>query len=391
MALKKPTGLSTLSVHGGRDADNRDLALPLFTSVVGVFDSLKESVDTFQGKRSGFIYARYGHRTGEAVESRVAALEDAEAGALFSSGMAAIGLCVLAFCRAGDHLLASNEQYGGVPEFLKEIAATHGIQVEFVSLEGLGNLQPRVRENTRMVLLESPTNPLINLVDLEQLFAGLGNPRPLVALDSTLASPIGQDSLGAGCDLVIHSGTKYLGGHDDLTAGVVLGKQSLIDTVRNQRRIFGANADPQVAWLLERGMKTLSVRWDRQCENAGLLAAKLEAHPSVSRVFYPGLPSHPHHELAKRQMPSFGAMLAFEVEGGLTAAEKVFDRVDLVARAPSLGGVESMMLHPTTSSHRTLTPEERDEVGIRDGLLRMSVGIEDAEDLWKDLEQALGS
>ena len=391
MTLKKPSGLSTLSVHGGRDANQRDLALPLFPSVVGVFDSLKESVDTFQGKQSGFIYARYSHPTGVAVESRVAALEGAEAAALFSSGMAAIGLCVLAFCRAGDHLLASSEQYGGTPEMLKEIAATHGIEVEFVSLEVQKNLKPRVRKNTRLVLLESPTNPLVNLVDLKQLFVGLGNPHPLVALDSTLASPIGQDALGAGCDLVIHSGTKYLGGHDDLTAGVVLGKQSLIDTVRNHRRIFGTNADPQVAWLLERGMKTLSVRWDRQCANAGFLAAKLEAHPLVARVFYPGLASHSHHELAKRQMPSFGAMLAFEVEGGHAAAERVFDRVALVARAPSLGGVESMMLHPTTSSHRTLTADEREEVGIRDGLLRMSAGIEDAEDLWKDLEQALGS
>jgi cystathionine beta-lyase/cystathionine gamma-synthase len=211
-----------------------------------------------------------------------------------------------------------------------------------------------------------------------------------VALDATLATPLGQDAIGAGFDLILHSATKYLGGHDDLVAGVVLGSRERLAPIRARRRITGTNCDPHTAWLLGRGLLTLALRWERQCANALELARRLDAHPSVPHVHYPGLPSHPHHELALRQMPEFGAILAFEAGPDLAAARRVHDAFRLVARAPSLGGVETQVLHPATASHRALSPEERAQVGISDGLLRLSVGIEEIEDLWIDLEQALG-
>ncbi len=356
---------------------------------MGAFTDLDASVDTFTGKTTGFIYGRYGHPTGRAVEARLAAVEGAEGAALFSSGMSAIALTLLAFCRSGDHMIASEELYGGSTELLRTLLPDAGVDVELVPLDELGSLRPRLRENTRLVMVESPTNPLLRLVDFEALFAGLGSERPVTLLDATFGTPLGQDALAAGFDLVVHSATKYLGGHDDLVAGVVMGPERLVAPLRNRRRIFGAGCEPHTAWLLERGLKTLSVRWERQCANALALAKRLEAHPAVSAVHYPGLPSHPHHELARRQMHTFGAVLAFEVAGGLDAARRAFDRFELIARAPSLGGVESMALHPTTSSHRTLTAEERRSIGIDDGLLRLSVGIEDEADLWADLERAL--
>jgi len=248
-----------------------------------------------------------------------------------------------------------------------------------------------VRANTRLIILESPSNPLMRLANFAELFGSFsGSARPLLVLDGTLGTPLGQRALSAGFDLVFHSATKYLGGHDDLTAGAVSGKKEFVDRLREKRRMMGAMCDPFCAWLLGRGLKTLAVRWERQCWNAGVLAERLEAHPRVSRVWHLSRPSHPDHELAKKQMRSFGALLAFEIAGGLDAARRAYDRFGLIARAPSLGGVESMSLHPVTSSHRQLSLDERKAVGISDGLLRLSVGIEDVEDLWKDVSSALG-
>lgn len=394
MPRKQSSGPSTRCVHGGRGKHSHaGLAPPVFPASVYGFDSLEDAVATFQKRREGYVYARYGHPTGHEVEQRVAALGGAEAAVLCSSGMAAIGLILLAHCRSGDHVIASAELYGGTAELLTTVAPAAGIEVEFASLDELERLEHRLRTNTRLVFLESPTNPLAHVVNFEALFAGMGNPdpRPLVVLDATLATPLGHGSATERFDLVIHSGTKYMGGHDDLIAGVVMGKKSLVEPIGERRRILGANCDPQTAWLLDRGLKTMALRWERQCANALFVAGKLESHPAVERVYYPGLPSHPHHERAKKQMTAFGALLAFELRGGLETARRTFDGLRLIARAPSLGGVESMVLHPTTSSHRTLSSQEREAVGIRDGLIRMSAGIEDGEDLWSDLEQAIGA
>ena len=383
-------GSSTRSVHAGRGHPiEGGLALPLFPAAVYALPTLDDAVAAFTGERPALVYARYAHPTGQMVEARLAALDEADDAALFSSGMAAIALTAMTLCRAGDHLLASAEMYGGTLELLRSVLPDCGVDVELVPLKELGALRPRLREKTRLVLVESPTNPLLRVVDFQALFAGLGTPRPVTALDATFMTPLGQDAWGAGFDLVLHSATKYLGGHDDLTAGVVSGRRELVAAIRDKRRVVGAMCDPQTAWLVERGVKTLAVRWERQCANALALARRLEAHPRVERVHYPGLPSHPQHDCAKRQMRAFGAVLAFDVTGGLEAARRVFDRFEVIARAPSLGGVESMALHPATSSHRGLSAEERREAGIGEGLLRLSIGIEDEADLWEDLRQAL--
>jgi cystathionine beta-lyase/cystathionine gamma-synthase len=355
-----------------------------------VFPTFRETVDTFEGQREAFIYSRYGHPTGKAVETRLAALQGTEAAVLCSSGMAALTLVILAACRSGDHLLASPDHYGGVSELLNDITAGLGITVEYVPLDALDSLGPRVRKNSRLVLIESPTNPLLRIVDLRAVIAGLGPSRPPVAVDATIASPLDRSAVAAGCDFIIHSATKYLGGHDDLTAGVVLGSEARLAPVRERRRVMGSVCEPQTAWLLERGMKTLGVRWERQCAGAAVLAERLAAHPAVARVHYPGLPDHHQHALAREHGYRFGALLAFEAAGGLDAAVRVYDRLELIARAPTFGGVESGILHPATSSHRGLTPEGRKTLGITDGLLRLSVGVEDVEDLWADLSAALG-
>jgi cystathionine beta-lyase/cystathionine gamma-synthase len=380
----------TRCVHGGQDRKDPGLAPPIFPSSVYAFASLQESIDTFEGRRHAPLYARYGHPTGEEVEARLASLEGAEACILTASGMAVVSMLLAAACKPGDHVIASKEQYGGTTESLRMTASSSGVEVEFLPLDAFSQVGPRVRGNTRLIVLESPSNPLMRLADFEALFGSLGSSRPLVVLDGTLGTPLGQSALAAGFDLVFHSATKYLGGHDDLTAGAVSGKREWIDALREKRRVMGAMCDPFCAWLLGRGLKTLAVRWERQCWNAGVLAERLEAHPRVSRVYHLSRPSHPDHELARKQMRSFGALLAFEVSGGLDAARRAYDRFGLIARAPSLGGVESMSLHPVTSSHRQLSLDERKAVGISDGSLRLSVGIENVDDLWRDLAQALG-
>lgn len=391
MTRRKPLRPDTLCVHGGRDPHSGEgPALPVLPSTVGVFPSFRDTVNTFEGKREAFIYSRYGHPTGRAVESRLAALQGTEGAVLCASGMAALTLVVLSTCRTGDHLLASPDHYGGVSELLAGIAGELGVEVEYVPLDSLDALGPRVRKTTRLVLIESPTNPLLRIVDLGAVIAGLGRERPPVAVDATIASPLDRSAVAAGCDYIVHSATKYLNGHDDVTAGVVLGSEVRLAPVRERRRVMGSLCEPQTAWLLERGMKTLGVRWERQCGTALALAERLAAHPAVARVHYPGLESHPQHTLAGEQGSRYGALLAFEAAGGLDAAIRVYDRLELIARAPTFGGVESGILHPATSSHRGLTPEGREALGITDGLLRLSVGLEDVEDLWEDLSAALG-
>jgi cystathionine beta-lyase/cystathionine gamma-synthase len=305
------------------------------------------------------------------------------------SGMSAIAITAMTYCKQGDHLLASAELYGGTLELLNDVLPGTGVEVEWVPLEAASSLGSRVRPNTRLVLVESPTNPLLRLIDFEALFASFTDHRPVVALDATFATPLGHRALAAGFDLVIHSATKFMGGHDDLLAGVVSGSRELVEPIRDLRRIVGTMSDPHTAWLLDRSLKTLAVRWERQCDNAQALAQRLEAHPSVTRVHYPGLASHPQHQVAVRQMERFGSMLAFEIAGGYAGAERVFNGLRIVRRATTLGGVESNVVHPATSSHRMVPPEERDRLGIGDGVLRFSTGIEDLEDLWGDLFQAL--
>ena len=338
---------------------------------------------------AGFLYARFEHATGVAVEEKLAGLFGGDRALLFSSGMAALAAILDAFVPPGGRVLASRELYGGTVELLARGEAAGRFSVDRITPPEFARAGSHLRPDTALILAESPTNPGLRLVDPKAIADSLGNARPLVALDSTFA-PLGHPGLGDGADLVVHSATKYLGGHDDLTAGVVAGDASRMETLAATRKILGSNPDAQTAWLLDRGLKTLALRWEHQCASARELAARLAEHARVTRVVHPLHASHPDHELAVRRFPAGGAVVSFVVEGGGAAAVRIYDAVRVAQRAPSLGGVESTLVHPATSSHRGLAPEERVALGIEDGLLRLSVGIEEVEDLWRDLRTALG-
>ena len=387
-------GPSTLCVHGGRESGHPGGSLPIDHSSVYSFPNFEATIEGFKGPGHGYLYSRYEHPTGKAVELRIQALEQAAGSVLFSSGMAAAAAIVLGFCRTGDHMIASQDLYGGTSSLLRMLAEGSGIAVDFLPRADFAKVDSFLNDNTKLILVESPSNPLTGLIDFGAFFGAISSKRknhvPVTVLDGTFATPLGQRGLSAGFDLVMHSATKYLGGHDDLLAGVVSGSDpEHLKRLQEMRRQHGAMIDAATAWRLDRGLKTLSLRWERQCANALELAAWLDVHPQVSRVYYPGLVSHPEHDLASQQMTSYGAIIAFEVAGGLDHAKQVYDRLQWISRAPSLGGVDSTILHPATSSHRELSPEQRDSLGISDGVLRVSVGIEDAVDLRGDLEQAL--
>ena len=399
MAPEDKRGPSTRCVHGApTGVDDEDAVAPspnnpgkpsapgIHPASVYRFPDLASTDKALANPGSRLVYSRYGHPTGEYVEGRLAALEDAESAVLFSSGTAAMVACVLSVCGSGDRVVASSSLYGGTTSFLQELRDRHGLDVAFASIDEL--YRSSALEGAELVVVESPANPLTRLVDFERLMAALPQPKPVTVLDATFATPLSQRAMASGFDLVAHSATKYLGGHDDLLAGVVCGGADRLNPVREWRRRFGAACDPQTAWLLDRGLKTLALRWERQCQNAAAVAEFLNKHDAVRRVWYPGLESHPDHELARRQMHGFGAVVAFEVDG-LEAARAVYDALQVIQRAPTLGGVESTVLHPVTASHRDVDPAARETLGIFSGTLRLSLGIEDAHDLIDDLRAAL--
>jgi len=310
---------------------------------------------------------------------------------LFGSGMGAFAGIVLGLLRTGDRVVSLADVYGGTRVLLGDVAERFGIRTTFVPLGDDAALD-RALPGARLLLAESPTNPCLRVLDVETIAARAHAAGALLVFDNTFATPILQRPLDAGADLVWESATKALGGHSDLLAGLVAGRDELLAPVRTARKIYGGILDPDAAWLLERGMKTLAARVDRQCRTAAELAAWLERDPRVSRVLYPGLPSHPDHAVARRVLrDGFGGMVTFRCAGGLAAARALADRVRLVANAPSLGGVESLLSLPLYTSHAYLSPEERSATGVTDDLIRLSIGLEDAADLRADLDQALGA
>ena len=333
-------------------------------------------------------YTRYGTNPGhELLARRLAALEGAEASLVLASGNAASALTLLALCGTGDHVAAARELYGGTLRLLTRDLPRLGIATSFVPLGG--DWAAAVRPNTRVLWLELPVNPTLRIPDVRPV-ATLAAARgiPLV-VDATFATPINFQPLAWGASIALHSATKYLGGHSDLTAGVVSGPAALIEEIRQKLISFGPVLDPHAAWLLERGVKTLAVRMARHNENGLRLAARLAEHPAVLQVHYPGLPSHPDHQVAAELLHGFGGMVSLVVRGGDEAALRVVNRLRLLWVAPSLGGVETLVSMPRYTSHSALTPAERHALGIADGFIRVSVGIEDAADLIADLEQAL--
>lgn len=385
-----PRHPDTEAVHGAgfRDDGARAHVPPIHLSTVFEFAGVDEMRRTFTGERPAWIYGRYGNPTVDLVERHVAALEGAEAALGLASGMAAISTALLAILQAGDRILAAADLYGGTRN-LFGILERLGIRTDYFPLESADRLAVDWPAGVRVLYVETPTNPTMKVVDLDSLACVAHAHGALVFVDSTFATPVLQRPLALGCDVVIHSATKALAGHDDVTAGFIAGSAEMIDRSREVMKWMGGCLDPHAAWLIERGLKTLALRVARQSENALAVARRLEQHPAVERVHYPGLASHPGHAVARRQMRAFGGLLAFDLRGGAAAVESMAARLRLVKLAPTLGGVETIYLVPAVSSHIRMTPEERAAVGIADGSVRVSCGIEAADDLIADFEQAL--
>jgi cystathionine gamma-synthase len=363
---------------------------PLVRSATFRFPDTAAFAEVGLERRPGYFYTRYDNPTLRSVEDRIASLEGTERALVFASGLAAISTALLAHLRGGDRLVATRDLYGGT-QHVFSLLERFGVRVALVPVGEEAALEREVARGARLVYTETPTNPLLRIVDLERV-AGIAHAAgALLAVDSTFATPVNSRPCARGADLVLHSATKYLGGHADLLGGAVAGRREALEPVERARRVLGGVMDPDGAWLLERSLKTLSLRVARANENAMKLATFLASAPGVTRVHYPGLPTHPDHALASRQMKGFGGVLSFEVEGGSEAAARVCDRLRWIARAPSLGGVESLVSSPLLSSHAMLSPQQRREAGIADGLLRLSVGVEDPEDLIADLRGALGA
>ena len=385
-------GFQSLCCHAGQHADPQTGAhnTPIYQTSTFAFNNVKDGAAKFAGEKEGYIYTRLGNPTQNALEEKMAALEGAEAAIATASGMAAISSSVMAVAFAGDHILAHDCLYGCTHSLMEEILPRYGIEVTFADLSDLDNVDENMQDNTKLVYLETPSNPTLNLVDIEEVSKKAHAAGAKVIVDNTFMTPYLQSPLELGADMVVHSATKYIGGHGDAIAGVIAGKEEMLADIRmTTLKDFGGIISPFNAWLLLRGLKTLPIRVDKHTQNAMEVAEFLEAHDKVEKVFYPGLESHPQHDLAKKQASGFGSMISFELKGGHSAGEKMMNNVELATLAVSLGDVDTLIQHPASMTHAPVPREERLAAGITDGLVRISIGIEDVEDIIADLENSL--
>lgn len=390
MSIPPHAGLSTRCVHGHAFDDAHGSALlPVYNTTTFAFPSTADLLDVIDGRKPGSLYTRYGMNPSiQALEQTLAGLEGAEAAWAFSSGMAAEAALFLAHGREG--IVCVGDAYGGTMELLSRQLPLLGISTHLILGSEIGRLDALLAGGARLVFLETPTNPVLELFDISEIAARAHAHGARLAVDNTFASPVNQRPLELGADFVVHSATKYLGGHSDLTAGALMGSSELLLPVWDWRKNLGSMPAPGTADLLMRSLRTLVVRVRQQNASAQAIAEAMASHPRVARVLYPGLPDCAGHELAKRQMYGFGGMLTIEVAGDGTTASRVADRLRVFALAPSLGGVESLVTQPCTTTHHGLSAEERARRGISDAMLRLSVGLEDPADLIADLRQALG-
>jgi len=387
----RETADATRCVHSGEDRHGQSapLTTPIAQTSVFVVPRVEDLRRYAKGDSGMYLYSRYANPTVTAAEEKIAALEGAEAAIATSSGMAAELIAVLAACQAGDEIVSLLDVYGGTVKLFEQVLPRCGIKVRFVPYHDINNAARYFSRNTRMLFLESPTNPTLRCVDLAAL-CELGRKRKAcVVVDNTFATPVLQKPLELGADIVIHSATKYLGGHSDLTAGVLAGSKKWMDLARPMMILTGGCLDPGCAYLLLRGLKTLDVRVERACRNAARIAEMLREHPKVARVYYPGLQDNESYEIARRQMKDFGMMVSFDLRGGERAAERFIDNLKLWYLAASLGGVESTVSYPVLTSHTGLSARQLKLLGVSPATVRLSVGIEDSADLIGDLEQAL--
>ena len=390
MERPKPPALDTRTVHGPHLGATGPMSTPIVHSATFSFESLDDMAAAQAAGSAGSFYQRDGHPTIHAVEERLAALEGAEEALLFPSGMGAISATFLAILKSGDHVVCVDPCYGGTQALLQWGKERLGWSHTFVDSRRPDTWGPAFQPNTRLLHLESPINPTLVCFDIAAA-ARLGHERgAFVTIDNTIASPIGQQPLELGCDVSLYSATKSLGGHSDLLAGVACGSRAALAPVWKAREVFGPIAEPTMAWMLERSLKTLPLRVRAGNANALELARRLAAHADVAQVFYPGLPAHPSHAIAAKQMKEgFGPLLGFEVRGGADAALRVVNALKVVRHGASLGGVESLASLAAHTSHKMLGVEGRKRAGIPEGLVRVSAGIESVDDLWADLQQAI--
>ncbi len=384
-------GDATRAVHAGEDRHGQaaSLTTPIHQTSVFVVPGLDDLRRYAQGDRDIYLYSRYGNPTVTAVEEKLAALEGAEAAVVTSSGMAAELVAALITCQAGDELVSMLDIYGGTLKMFQQVLSRCGIKTILVPIDDLTNIARYFTRKTRMLFLETPTNPTLRCVDIPRLAQAARLRNICVVADNTFATPILQKPLQFGADIVVHSATKFLGGHSDVTAGVLAGPKSWMDAAREMMILTGGCLDPGCAYLLLRGLKTLDIRVARACENARRIAEALRGKQNVKAIYYPGFADEPSHELARRQMRDFGMMVSFDIRGGEKAAGRFIERLKLWYLATSLGGVESTVSYPVLSSHAGLNPKQLRLLGVSDATVRLSVGIEDADDLIADLEQAL--
>lgn len=383
-------GLQTRALHGAGNLNKTHaLSEPIWQTTSFVADSPEEYAEIAASTHPSEFYTRYGNPTHERVEQTLAMLEGGEAALVTGSGMGAITLAVMSLVKTGDHVIAQTDLYAGARALLRDFAPRWGIEVTFVDQTKTEEFEAALRPNTRLIYLESPSNPLLRLTDLKAV-AKLARSRGITTvIDNTFATPVNQQPLEHGIDVVVHSATKYLGGHHDLTAGALVSSEVFINQAWKLAVVFGSVLSPFEAWLLMRGIRTLGLRVERHNQNALALAQFLESHPKVTRVNYPGLESHSQHQLARQQMSGFTGMLSFELDGGAKAAERFISRLKIPTYTGSLGGVETLIVRPAAMWSHQLTPEQRSLTGISETLFRLSVGLEDERDLIKDFKQAL--
>ncbi|WP_297598866.1 methionine gamma-lyase [uncultured Cetobacterium sp.] len=386
-------GFGTIAIHGGSQKNPfGTLATPIYQTSTFIFDSAEQGGKRFALEEDGYIYSRLGNPTTTVVEEKLALLEEGEAGLATASGMGAIASVMWTVLKAGDHVISDKTLYGCTFALLSHGLTRFGIDVEFVDTSNLEEVKKAMRPNTRVVYLETPANPNLKIVDIEAVSKiAHENKNTLVVVDNTFATPYCQKPLTLGADLVVHSATKYLNGHGDVIAGFVVGNKELVTQIRlvGVKDMTGAVLSPMDAYFIIRGMKTLEVRMERHCSNAKKVAEFLNVHSKVETVFYPGLATHPGHDIACRQMKDFGGIFAFELKGGLEAGKTLLNNLKLCSLAVSLGDTETLIQHPASMTHSPYTREERLTAGITDGLVRISVGLENVDDIIADLKNGL--
>lgn len=384
--------LETRAIHSGRVGDPSfgSLATPIHQTSTFIFDNVEQGANRFAGEEQGYIYSRLGNPTVRELEQKMAALENTEDAAAFGSGMGAVSATLLANLKQGDHLVASSALYGCSFALINHKFPDFGIEVTFVDITDEQEVEQAIKENTKLIYFETPINPNLVCVDMAKIKAIAKRHELLTIMDNTFMSPVLQQPSDFGMDLIIHSATKYLNGHGDVIGGIVCGSEEQIGHIKmTTQKDMGATMSPNDAWLICRGLKTLSVRVERHCDNAEKVADYLAAHSDIEQVYYPGLKDHPANYLIGSQMKRAGGVIAFEVKGGFDDAVRFMNQLDLCHIAVSLGDAETLIQHPASMTHSTYTPEERAEAGISETLIRISVGLEHPEDIIADLAQAL--